>query len=74
MNTMIRQNAKSLLPMPARQGVRIQLPMSRGRRARESLISQEQVWMLVSYVRSLQMNKNVTTENVGGKTVERTGH
>jgi len=48
--------------------------MSRGRRARESLISQEQVWMLVSYVRSLQMNKNVTTENVGGKTVERTGH
>jgi cytochrome c oxidase cbb3-type subunit 3 len=39
-----------------------------------SLISQDQVWMLVSYVRSLQLNKNVTTENFGGKTVERTGH
>ena len=39
-----------------------------------SLISQDQVWMLVSYVRSLQHNKNVTTENFGGKTVERTGH
>ena len=39
-----------------------------------SLISQDQVWMLVSYVRSLQVNKNVTTENFGGKTVERTGH
>ena len=39
-----------------------------------SLISQDQVWMLVSYVRSLQINKNVTTENFGGKTVERTGH
>ena len=39
-----------------------------------SLISADQVWMLVSYVRSLQVNKNVTTENFGGKTVERTGH
>ncbi|CAN5840540.1 hypothetical protein BH11GEM1_BH11GEM1_11010 [soil metagenome] len=39
-----------------------------------SLISQDQVWLLVSYVRSLQLNKNVTTENFGGKTVERTGH
>ena len=39
-----------------------------------SLISQDQVWMLVTYVRSLQVNKNVTTENFGGKTVERTGH
>ena len=39
-----------------------------------SLISEDQVWMLVSYVRSLQANKDVTTENFGGKTVERTGH
>ncbi len=39
-----------------------------------SLISPDQIWMLVSYVRSLQVNKNVTTENFGGKTVERTGH
>ena len=37
-------------------------------------ISNDQIWMLVSYVRSLQVNKNVTTENFGGKTVERTGH
>jgi cytochrome c oxidase cbb3-type subunit 3 len=39
-----------------------------------SLISEDQAWMLVSYVRSLEVNKNVTTENFGGKTVERTGH
>ncbi|MES2176229.1 MAG: c-type cytochrome [Gemmatimonadota bacterium] len=39
-----------------------------------SLISDDQVWMLVSYVRSLSAGKNVTTENFGGKTVERTGH
>ena len=39
-----------------------------------SLISEDQVWMLVSYVRSLQANKDVTTENFAGKTVERTGH
>ena len=39
-----------------------------------SLISDDQIWMLVSYVRSLEVNKNVTTENFGGKTVERTGH
>ena len=39
-----------------------------------SLISEDQVWLLVSYVRSLDVNKNVTTENFGGKTVERTGH
>ncbi len=39
-----------------------------------SLISVDQVWMLVSYVRSLEVNKDVTTENFGGKTVERTGH
>ncbi len=39
-----------------------------------SLISEDQVWMLVSYVRSLSKGKDVTTENFGGKTVERTGH
>ncbi len=39
-----------------------------------SLIAEDQVWMLVSYVRSLSTNKDVTTENFGGKTVERTGH
>jgi cytochrome c oxidase cbb3-type subunit 3 len=39
-----------------------------------SLISPDQIWMLVSYVRSLEANKNVTTENFSGKTVERTGH
>lgn len=39
-----------------------------------SLISTDQIWMLVSYVRSLDANKNVTTENFTGKTVERTGH
>jgi cytochrome c oxidase cbb3-type subunit III len=39
-----------------------------------SLISDEQIWMLVSYVRSLEKGKNVTTENFTGATVERTGH
>ena len=39
-----------------------------------SLISEDQVWQLVTYVRSLSANKDVTTENFGGKTVERTGH
>ena len=39
-----------------------------------SLISEDQVWMLVSYVRSLEAGKNVTTENFAGATVERTGH
>ena len=39
-----------------------------------SLISADQIWLLVSYVRSLEVNKNVTTENFTGKTVERTGH
>jgi cytochrome c oxidase cbb3-type subunit 3 len=38
------------------------------------LISEDQIWLLVTYVRSLQVGKNVTTENFGGKTVERTGH
>lgn len=39
-----------------------------------SLISADQIWMLVSYVRSLEANKDVTTENFSGRTVERTGH
>ena len=39
-----------------------------------SLISPDQVWLLVSYVRSLQEGKHVTTENFSGQTVERTGH
>jgi mono/diheme cytochrome c family protein len=39
-----------------------------------SLISPDQIWLLVSYVRSLEANRNVTTENFTGKTVERTGH
>ncbi|MEP6621628.1 MAG: c-type cytochrome [bacterium] len=39
-----------------------------------SLISDDQIWLLVSYVRSLEKGKNVTTENFGGATVERTGH
>jgi mono/diheme cytochrome c family protein len=39
-----------------------------------SLISEDQIWMLVTYVRSLSKGKEVTTENFGGATVERTGH
>ena len=39
-----------------------------------SLIADDQIWMLVSYVRSLSNGKEVTTENFAGKTVERTGH
>jgi cytochrome c oxidase cbb3-type subunit 3 len=39
-----------------------------------SLISPDQIWLLVTYVRSLETNKDVTTENFTGKTVERTGH
>jgi len=39
-----------------------------------SLLSSEQIWTLVTYVRSLEKGKNVTTENFGGATVERTGH
>ncbi|MEO7454687.1 MAG: c-type cytochrome [Gemmatimonadaceae bacterium] len=39
-----------------------------------SLISDDQIWMLVSYVRSLAKDKNVTSENFSGATVERTGH
>jgi cytochrome c oxidase cbb3-type subunit 3 len=39
-----------------------------------SLISADQIWMLVTYVRSLEANKDVTTENFTGGTIERTGH
>jgi cytochrome c oxidase cbb3-type subunit III len=37
-------------------------------------IANDQIWMLVTYVRSLSAGKNVSTENFTGKTVERTGH
>jgi cytochrome c oxidase cbb3-type subunit 3 len=36
-------------------------------------ISNEQIWMLTAYVRSLSTS-DVSTENFTGKTVERTGH
>jgi len=40
-----------------------------------SLIAADQIWMLVSYLQSLQAGaKDVTTENFTGRTVERTGH
>jgi mono/diheme cytochrome c family protein len=39
-----------------------------------SILSPDQVWILVTYVRSLQVGKNVTTENFSGQTIERTGH
>ena len=37
-------------------------------------IADDQIWMLVSYVRSLAAGKNVSTEDFTGKTVERGGH
>ena len=37
-------------------------------------ITNDQIWMLVTYVRSLSAGKNVGTENFTGATVERTGH
>jgi cytochrome c oxidase cbb3-type subunit 3 len=37
-------------------------------------ISNDQIWMLVTYVRSLGVGKDLTTENFSGLTVERTGH
>ena len=37
-------------------------------------IADDQIWMLVTYVRSLSAGKTVSTENFTGKTVERTGH
>jgi mono/diheme cytochrome c family protein len=36
-------------------------------------ISNEQIWMLTAYVRSLS-SRDLSTENFTGKTVERTGH
>ena len=36
-------------------------------------ISNDQIWMLTAYVRSLA-SKDLSTENFTGKTVERTGH
>ena len=39
-----------------------------------SVIAPDQIWMLVSYVKSLNGGKDVTTENFSGKTIERTGH
>jgi len=37
-------------------------------------IADDQIWRLVSYVRSLYTGKDVATENFTGKTIERTGH
>jgi cytochrome c oxidase cbb3-type subunit 3 len=37
-------------------------------------ITTDQIWMLVTYVRSLSAGKDVATENFTGATVERTGH
>ena len=37
-------------------------------------ISDEQIWMLVSYLRSLPAGKDLSTENFAGRTVERSGH
>jgi cytochrome c oxidase cbb3-type subunit 3 len=37
-------------------------------------ITNDQIWMLVTYVRSLSSGKTVGTENFSGATVERTGH
>ena len=39
-----------------------------------STIAPDQIWMLVSYVKSLNGGKDVTTENFSRKTIERTGH
>lgn len=36
-------------------------------------ISNDQIWMLTAYVRSLP-TKDLSTENFTGRTVERTGH
>lgn len=37
-------------------------------------IDDDQIWMLVTYVRSLSSGKDLSTENFTGRTVERTGH
>ena len=39
-----------------------------------SAIAPDQIWLLVSYVKSLNGGKDVSTENFSGKTIERTGH
>ncbi len=36
-------------------------------------ISNDQIWMLTAYIRSLP-SKDLSTENFSGKTIERTGH
>jgi mono/diheme cytochrome c family protein len=38
------------------------------------MLDNSTIWRLVTYVRSLEKGKDVTTENFTGKTVERTGH
>jgi mono/diheme cytochrome c family protein len=38
------------------------------------MLDRHTIWRLVTYVRSLEKGKDVTTENFTGKTVERTGH
>jgi cbb3-type cytochrome c oxidase subunit III len=37
-------------------------------------ISDGDIWRLVTYVRSLQVGKDVATENFGGKAQQRMGH
>jgi len=37
-------------------------------------IANDQIWMLVTYVRSLNGGRDLSTENFTGRTVERTGH
>jgi mono/diheme cytochrome c family protein len=37
-------------------------------------ISDADIWRLVTYVRSLGVGKNVSTENFTGKTIQRSGH
>ena len=37
-------------------------------------IANDQIWMLVAYLRSLHDGHDVSTENFTGRTVERTGH
>jgi mono/diheme cytochrome c family protein len=37
-------------------------------------ISNEDIWRLVTYVRSLQVGKDVSTENFSGKAQQRMGH
>ena len=37
-------------------------------------IADDQIWMLVAYVRSLTAGDGLSTENFTGRTVERTGH